>query len=326
MYNFTGSDSLTLPDSLGISGRIPEIAFKIPDLEGFAQLVLTEVGTGAVKACVQSTLSNGWSMHQPAVEWTTGGVALAALLSAAWQSPSPTALVPYRLLDLLSLYQIIASTSFLSLNYPQAYRAFTLNFAWAMGLFPASPTSSFQRSIDNMRHQTGGALADAGTGSAVGLVNRKLSPYNIPGSNNFAASPSLISRGLSIFDHPGFTKLDFARNSTDTDHLLLANLASPQQLAVPDGVQTVTAVSSNVLQAGIPIYVNSIYIATANAFMTIFLVALIIIAIALAAAALGHGFILIMQRTRRGQQIDLKSHYISLVRAWSLRIVSTSTV
>src|SRR6266478_3722045 len=95
MYNFTGADTISLPKSLGIAGRIPSIAFKIPDLEGFAQLTLTEVRTGSIKACVQATLSNGWSTHQPAVEWLTGAFAIGALLLAVWLSFSPEALVPF---------------------------------------------------------------------------------------------------------------------------------------------------------------------------------------------------------------------------------------
>ena len=49
-------------------------------MKGFFQPILTEVDTGAVTACVQATISNGRSAHQPAVEWATGGIALGALL------------------------------------------------------------------------------------------------------------------------------------------------------------------------------------------------------------------------------------------------------
>src|ERR1700683_4690106 len=101
MYNFSGADSIALPLSLGVASKIPGVAYKIPALEAFAQLTLVETTTGVVKACVQSTLSNGWSTHQTAVEWSTGGLALLALLSAIWQSHSPDALAPYRLLALL---------------------------------------------------------------------------------------------------------------------------------------------------------------------------------------------------------------------------------
>ncbi|KAG5637983.1 hypothetical protein H0H81_002344 [Sphagnurus paluster] len=244
MYNFIGSDSISLPESLGVQDKIPGIVFKIPDLEGVAQLVLTEVGTGNVKACVQATLSNGWSTHQTSVEWVTGGMALATLISSIWQSLSPAAVLPFRLIDLLFLYQTIASTSFLSLNYPSTYRAFTLNFAWAMGLFSTPPTSSLQPSIDRMRHLTGGNLANATSTSAVSLVNRKLSPYNF-GEQVISA---LVRRVEDTLDLSATTKL-----------FLSGNTAARSSVAIPSAtqggdVQTVTTSSSNILQAGIPIY------------------------------------------------------------------------
>lgn len=317
-YNFVGSDSISLPESLGVQDRIPKIAFHIPDLEGFAQLVLTEVGTNNVKACVQATLSNGWSTHQPAVEWATGGLALAALISAAWQSASPDAIAPFRLLDLLYLYQTIASTSFLNINYPSAYRAFTLNFAWAVGLFSTSASSSLQTSINRMRHLTGGKLADATSGSAVGLVNRKLSPYNAPDSQFMAIPPS--SRRALNFDAYILTNFS-AFSFPSTPRIFKASAVGSGFQRV---VQTVTSGSSNVLQAGIPIYVNSIHIATANAFMTVFLCMLILVGIVLGIFILGYGvlFILIRQRTIRSYYRPSLASYCSWAFAWNLRLVS----
>jgi len=138
-----------------------------------------------VKACIQSTLSNGWSTHQPGIAWGIGGLAFVALFSTAWQSFLSGSVAPFRLLDLLGLYQTIASLGFFDLNYPVIYWAFTLNFSWAMGLFSQSPTSSMQNSITNMHHLTGGNLAGSAADGSVALVNHKLSPwggYNAPGT------------------------------------------------------------------------------------------------------------------------------------------------
>jgi hypothetical protein len=78
------------------------------------------------------------------------------------------------------LYQSIASSSFLSLNYPSVYRAFSLNFASAWSY-------NITNSIERMCHLTGGHLADATEGSAVGFVKRKLSsPYH---SHSVRSSP-----------------------------------------------------------------------------------------------------------------------------------------
>ena len=310
MYNFTGADTLTLPPSLSIFNKVPPIAFKIPDLEGFGQLTLTEINTGVVKACVQATISNGWSVHQPAVEWTTAGIALAALLSAGWYSiASPEATVPFRFLELIYLYQSIASSSFLSLNYPSIYRAFSLNFAWAVGFISSS---TLQNSINRMRHLTGGHLADSTAGSAVGLVNRKLSPFNEIAN----ASLSTLLGGLPSSP---------ARFSSS----LNINQASKVRDTIVGQVQTVTAASSNVLQAGIPIFVNTIHIATANAFMTVFIYVLCMFAIAMSIFILGYGGIFTVDhipgRRRNGSFFhSFSSQSVSFVKGWFLRLVCVS--
>ncbi|KIL65850.1 hypothetical protein M378DRAFT_104287 [Amanita muscaria Koide BX008] len=303
MYNFTGADTLSLPKSLGVAGRIPTIAYKIPDLEGFAQLTLTEVGTGKVRACVQATLSNGWSTHQPAVEWLTGAFALAASLLAIWKSFSPGSLGPFLLLDLFYLYQTIATTALLNLNYPSVYRSFTLNFAWAMGFFPST---EIQSSINRMRHMTGGSLADSSTGSAISLVNRKLSPYNADAQTLVARATRSALRLIS----PVVNKI----------YLGTADFSTSDQ----GEVQTVTASSSNVLQAGVPIYVNSLNISTANAFMTIFFVIMMLTAILLAVLSLIYLILFIFTKRqnpkKRSFWIELLEDYPCYVRAWVLRL------
>lgn len=233
IYTFTGSDTITLPSSIDIASNLPGIAYKIPDLEAYAQLTLIEVGTGTVKACVQATLSNGWSIHQPAVEWATGGLALGALLSAIWQSVRPEAIAPYRFLDLMYLYQAIATTGFLSLNYPVVYRAYALNFAWAMGLISTSSSSALQNSINNMRALTGGTMANASSSSAEALVNRKLSPFN-----SLLASSSSIYETQSLFTSTDLVEIS---NMTLSTVARPATLESIKQLSVAGEVQTVTS-------------------------------------------------------------------------------------
>ncbi|KAF8197904.1 hypothetical protein BJ912DRAFT_952525 [Pholiota molesta] len=313
MYNFTGADSITLPSAFSVAKSVPGIAYKIPDLEGFAQLSLTEIHTGTVKACVQLTLSNGRSAHQTAVEWTTGGVALAVLLIAIWQSTlHPQGILPFRLLELMTLYQTIASSSFLNLNYPSVYRAFALNFSWAMGLISGS---SIQNSINRMRHLTGGNLADAIGGSAVSLVNRKLSPYNSPDSDivsQFMSTGSILTRSLPA-------------NFIAAVHPKLVTFfsAANRETIVNGQVQTVTAASSNVLQAGVPIYVNTLHIATANAFMTAFLCALCILGVASTVFALGCGMLLLAKRVyshKHHKGALASSDYKSFVLSWYIRI------
>ncbi|GJE95462.1 TRP-domain-containing protein [Phanerochaete sordida] len=318
-YNFTGADSITLPPAVDVTHFLPEIAYKIPDLEAFVQLTLTEVNTGKVRACVQSTLSNGWSARQTGVEWATGGIAFLALASAVFYSYfRPDSLAPVRFLDVIYLFQSIAASALFGLNYPSVYRAYGLNFAWALGLFSQSDSSSIQQSIDNMRRLTGGTLADSGSGdSAISLVNRKLSPYNNP-YGDWVIPDSLLARFAAL------PKVDLNTFIAGNGTLPTAPLTSQILVGGPD-VATVTQGSSNTLEAGIPIYVSVLGIATENAFMSIFFVALILTAIVL--FLLGAAYVVlrvVSRRTSWGQRKGLElekaiARYPSFARAWLFR-------
>lgn len=298
---FNGSDNLPLPSGIDVASHLPGIAYKIPDLEAFAQLTLVEVGTGVVKACVQSTLSNGWSARQRAVEWATGALALLAMLSALVHSVrSPEARAPFRALDLLGLYQTIGASALLALNYPLVYRSFAANFAWALGLFPAGPNSQLQAAINNMRHRTGGNLPDASGGSSIDLVNRRLSPYNL------------------FSDEEQISQLEG----------LMAKLSSRAVGLMKRDVATVTAGSANELQAGIPVFVGSLGIGTGNAFITIFLIFLMLSAIMFATGLLLwlllRAFLSVSRRSGRdtGKLEEWREYYPLFSRAWVLRLVS----
>ena len=304
------SDTLSLGSLLGtdFADFIPAIAFSIPDLEGFAQASLIEVGTGKVKACVQATLSNGWSAQQPAVAWSTGALAIVTTLLAIWQSLSTESLLPYRVVDLLYLYQTIASSAFLNVNYPSIYRAFTFNFAWALGLLSSSP-SPIQDSIDSMRVLTGGSMPNSTSDSAVGFVNRKLSPFN---TNAAGSSSGGGSSGLSIL-----TSVPSPALATKFGNYMAKGLGlTKREDDSASTTQTVTAMSSNVLQAGVPIYVNSVNIGTANAFMTAFLTALCLAAIAIVSFGLVRLALFFYRRPN-----PLHRNFNAVVRAWSLRLV-----
>ena len=254
-YNFIGSDTIPLPSSVDLSSRIPQIAYKIPDLEAFAQLTLTSVDSGDVKACVQSTLSNGWSTRQVAVEWVTGVMALLALFSAVcatlYAYPSRA---PDRLLDLLNLFQTIAASALLDLNYPVVYREFAANFSWSLGLFSSSSGSPIQTAIDSMRNKTGGDVSTI-TGDGVDLVNRKLSPYSVALVTS-GGNPETLAAVKSLQQKIA------AHNVNST----IANAAR----SILKRENTVTISDDNVLNAGIPVFLGELGISTGNGFMTVF--------------------------------------------------------
>ena len=249
-----------------MASKVPNIAYKIPDLEAFAQLTLTDTNTGDIAACVQATLSNGWTARQSAVSVTTGAFVIFALFSALLHSLLPStplapaatfmlpSIAPTRFVEFILLFQHVASTGLLHLNFPVVYRAFTLNFAWSLGLFSGS--QSIQQAIDRMRHLTGGNLAD-GVQSPTAFVNRQLSPYNVPVPAGASPSSFLVGTNAALI----------AVNQT------LASTTDSSAGAGPPA--TVTGGQDDILPAGIPVYVNSLDIGTANAFMSVFFTVLI---------------------------------------------------
>jgi len=275
-YNFSGAGSISLPSSLDVSSHVPGIAYKVPDLEGFAQATLIDVHTGQVKACVQTTLSNGWSTRQGAVSWTTGGIALAALLYTTLWILGSTSLssitVPF--LDLIFLFQHIAFSGLLNLNYPLTYISFTLNFSWTLGLFAHS--THIQTAIDSLRNKTGGHVD--GAVSPFGSTNRALSPYN-------------VKRGIP------FQSLSLVAEETSPAVVTSANDALP---------------------AGIATYTNFLDISQENAFLSIFITLLILLAITmgviLAMVSIAH----LLNKRKIGTERDLKgiSANIILLLVW----------
>ncbi|KAF9653276.1 TRP-domain-containing protein [Thelephora ganbajun] len=301
MYNFVGEDSISLARYLDISSYVPTIAYKVPDLEAFVQLTLIEIGTGDVKACVQATLSNGWTTHEPGVEWATGAVALLAFISALWQSRKPDSIAPYRLLDIIYLFQAIAASGLLNLNYPIVYRSFTFNFRWALGFFPAP---SFQTTINNMRNRTGGHLDDT-TGNALALTNRKSSPYN--------ALANLLTIDITSFAE----SMNFSRSE---GALNLVRLNNTPILAATD-VQTAT--SANTIKQGIPIWLTTIGIPPENAFMNVFFVTLILFGAASAMAGITYLVLRHLRSTRlSGSEYFAPTGFNPVVfaKSWLLRL------
>ncbi|OCB92087.1 TRP-domain-containing protein [Sanghuangporus baumii] len=311
-YNFIGSETISIKSlGLDLANRISGIAYKIPDLEAFAQLTLTRVDTGEVKACVQSTLSNGWSTRQLAVEWVTGCLAIfafvSALLSTLLSSPS---LAPQRLIDLMLLFQTIVASALLDLNYPVLYRAFATNFSWALGLFGSTEESSIQNAIDNMRHHTGGDMSDATGGDGVELVNRKLSPYNVATVTTAETLEAIKNLQQKIAAHQQL----IANGTSELNELLRRDT-------------TVTVTESNVLNAGIPVYVNSLGISTANAFMSIFFTLLMLVAIVLFVFGMGWLFLFFVtkRKEKRGRDAgkleEWKQGYAGFCKSWALRLI-----
>ena len=141
--------------------QIPSIAFSVPDLDGDATLKLTS-DSGQELGCVQSGVTNGKTLHIPAVSYIAVGIAgaalaltgLSALGSAGTVGGHPPSL---GFTTIFSWFQSMAMNGMHSVNYPPVYRSFSKNFAFSGGLIP---WNQMQTSIDNFRSVTGGNLTE----------------------------------------------------------------------------------------------------------------------------------------------------------------------
>lgn len=277
LYNFSGSGTLPLPSSF--SSRIPSIGYSVPDLEAIAQLELISVETGEIAACVSATLSNGWSMKQVGATWGAVGVVLLSIVGSAlwamararWSAVGEVGMwaekETWRVVDVIIFVQSIAVSALLNLNYPSAYRAFSLNFPFSLLLNGPIPS---QTAIDNLRQRTGARLSDDAL-PADEYVNRKMSPYNY-GQDFALGSGFPITQSVDLGNGAGYTISSV--NSTG----LVGKTADVVKRAF---INPATVTSGDALAGGVPVYVNGAGVATANAFLGVFFEWLVIGAVVL---------------------------------------------
>ncbi|KAJ5441160.1 TRP-like family [Penicillium cf. griseofulvum] len=148
---FKASGSMEVPSEY--ASQIPGIAFKIPDLDGQAKLVLKSKEDNNNVACIESHLSNGHTAEVGAVKYVSAGIAAGALalsgvsaLGSAGSAGTPSSSPGFG--DVMGLFHSMATNGMLSVSYPPIYRSFSSNFMWSTGLIP---WAGMQQSIDKFR-------------------------------------------------------------------------------------------------------------------------------------------------------------------------------
>jgi hypothetical protein len=306
----TGYGTYPIPSSYTKS--IPTLAWTVPDLEAFARITLTNANTGEVAACLQTTLSNGLTTKQPAVAWATGAFFLVYLLVALIFSVRKRASSPavYRWFDVLFLFQAAAASGLVHVNYPSNYLNFTLNFAWALGLFR---NENIENAVNSLRGKTGGKFSDEAF-PAVDYINRKLSPYN-----DFL----VIEKVIASESPASYIRSYLANRPASNVTTRAVDLVS--RVVIPTVSEQNT---TSQLSTGLPVYLNSLGIPTANGFDTIFIIYLIAIAVAIGAHLLFFGILLLVEifrgsdRRGTGWIGRMRKGYLTFCAGNALRLVS----
>ena len=118
--------------------RLPSIVYGVPDLDMVVRIYINSTDTGESIACVEAELSNGKTVYQKAVGWTTAviaglGLAASAITSGLGHS-NTAAHVAANALSLFGLFQAQAYIGMTSVAMPPIVESWTQNFQWSMGI------------------------------------------------------------------------------------------------------------------------------------------------------------------------------------------------
>ena len=134
--------------------QVPSIAYGVPDLDGLVRIYIKDRDSRQNMACVEAELSNGKTVDQKAVGWTTAVIAGLALIASAVTSglghSNTAAHVAANALSLFGFFQAQAIIGMTGVSLPPVVASWTQNFQWTMGIirvgFLESLCTWYQRS------------------------------------------------------------------------------------------------------------------------------------------------------------------------------------
>ena len=128
--------NIAIPPS--VEKDIPSIAYGVPDLDGLVKVYIKNNVTGVSEACVEAQLSNGKTVDQKGVGWTTAVIAGVALLASAVTSglghSNTAAHVAANALSLFGFFQAQAIIGMTAVPLPPIVASWTQNFQWSLGI------------------------------------------------------------------------------------------------------------------------------------------------------------------------------------------------
>lgn len=120
---------------------IPGIAYAVPDLDATVKVYINSTDpakAGNALACVEAQLSNGQTVDQKGVSWTTAIIAGLALIASAVTSglghSNTAAHVAANALSLFGYFQAQAIIGLVAVPLPPIVTSWTQNFQWTMGI------------------------------------------------------------------------------------------------------------------------------------------------------------------------------------------------
>ncbi|EPS37063.1 hypothetical protein H072_9323 [Dactylellina haptotyla CBS 200.50] len=118
--------------------QIPSVAFTVPDIDGVARITISSAVDKRPLACLEAEISNGQTVHQNGVSWTTAIIASSGLVASAVVSclghSKTGSHVAAIAISIFGYFQSQALCAMVAVKLPPAVRAWTQNFVWSMGI------------------------------------------------------------------------------------------------------------------------------------------------------------------------------------------------
>ncbi|KAA8646073.1 hypothetical protein EYZ11_001954 [Aspergillus tanneri] len=121
-----------------VVAQIPRIAYTVPDLDASVRVYINSTETSQPITCIEAALSNGKSVYQSGVGWTTAiisglGLAASAITSSLGHSKTATHITA-NVVSLFGFMQSQAMFGMASVHMPPIVQSWTQNFQWSMGI------------------------------------------------------------------------------------------------------------------------------------------------------------------------------------------------
>jgi len=158
---------------------IPGIAYGVPDLDANVKVVINATSNPDVSlACVEASLSNGQTVDQKGVGWTTAVIAGMALVASAVTSglghSNTAAHVAANALSLFGYFQAQAIVGLTSVPLPPIVQSWTQNFDWTMGIIEVDFMQSIATWYQKSTGGTPATLLNSLTTTSVQVEKRSL--------------------------------------------------------------------------------------------------------------------------------------------------------
>ncbi|KAA8564830.1 hypothetical protein MFRU_008g03300 [Monilinia fructicola] len=164
--------------------KIPSIAYGVPDLDANVKVIINGTANPDVSlACVEAQLSNGKTVDQKGVGWTTAVIAGLALVASAVTSglghSNTAAHVASNALSLFGYFQAQAMIGLTAVPLPPIVQSWTQNFDWSMGIIEVDFMQSIATWYQKSTGGTPATLLNTLTTTSVQVEKRSLGKRSV---------------------------------------------------------------------------------------------------------------------------------------------------